>query len=69
MYKFDDLAAHADHCDRLAQACSDPLIGEKLRRLAQDYRDLERELLCGVGRSSSLGLVEECLPVVPSEPG
>jgi hypothetical protein len=64
MYKFSDLAAHADSCDRLAQACSDPVIAQKLRHLAQDYRDL----LCGVGRSSSLGFMEESLPVAPAEP-
>jgi hypothetical protein len=59
MDKFNDLSFHAARCDRLAQACSDPVIAEKLRRLAQDHRDLARERLdC----PSSSRAMEENLP-------
>jgi hypothetical protein len=62
MNRFDDLASYAARCDRLAQACSDPLIAERLRRLAQDHRDLAREQL---DRSSSSRSKEESLPAIP----
>ena len=61
MNRFDDLTSHAARCDWLAQACSDPVIAEKLRRLAQDYRDLAREQL---DRPSSFIFMEESLPTV-----
>jgi hypothetical protein len=58
MIKFDDLVSHAAPCDGLAQACSDPVIAEKLRRLARDHRDSAREQL---DRPFSFGVMEERL--------
>ena len=33
-----ELLAHATRCNRLAEVCLDPVVANKLRALAQDYR-------------------------------
>ena len=40
MRRAEELLAHAARCDRLAEACADPTVAEKLRKLAEDYRQL-----------------------------
>jgi hypothetical protein len=40
MTEAEELLAHAARCDRLAAACRDPAIAEKLRQLAHDYWEL-----------------------------
>jgi hypothetical protein len=45
MSNVEELYSHAARCDRLAEAFSDPIVAEKLRRLAQDHRDMAQEQL------------------------
>jgi hypothetical protein len=45
MTKLEHIWSHAARCDRLAEVCTDPAIAQKLRRLAQDYRNLAEEHL------------------------
>jgi hypothetical protein len=40
MTKFGDLRTHAQRCEQLADACTDKKIAMKLRRLAEEYREL-----------------------------
>jgi hypothetical protein len=43
MTEAEELLAHAARCDRLAAACRDPAVAEKLRELAHDYWELAGE--------------------------
>jgi hypothetical protein len=45
MSNVEELYSHAARCDRLAEAFSDPVVAEKLRRLAQDHREMAEEQL------------------------
>jgi hypothetical protein len=45
MTQIEELYLHAARCLGLASRCSDPTIVEKLRRLAQDYKDMAEERL------------------------
>ena len=42
MTKFGDLVSHAERCERLADVCTDQTTAMKLRRLAEEYRDLAK---------------------------
>jgi hypothetical protein len=40
MTKVEELLSHAARCNRLAEVCLDRAVAEKLRQLAQNYREL-----------------------------
>jgi hypothetical protein len=55
MIKSQDLLSHADRCNRLAAACSDRLIAEKLRQLAQDYWEMAGQPAVCLQRGDTFG--------------
>jgi len=40
----EQLLSHALRCANLAEACLDPIVANKLRALAQDYRHFAKKL-------------------------